>query len=666
MEQPIAPGASIGGFRVEGILGSGGMGTVYRARSPEGAEVAIKLLSGEDAANLVFRERFRREARTAATVAHPGVVRCLGSGEHGRFLWIALELMPGGSLADRLRKEGALPWRAAVPIAADIARALAAIHAAGIVHRDLKPANVLLDGAGRPKLSDFGIARNDSVSGHSLTRTGEIVGTPEYLAPEQVDASKTVDSRADLYSLGALIHTLVVGSPPFVGANAFEVMKAQLEKKPTPLRALVAAPASLEALTARLLAKNPAERGEGAAAVALELDSIANPAASNRGVLAALLVVVALAVVTFALVVTLVLQRLGPPPTPPPVVASPPPAVASPSPPPTAASVDQGAIPLELRALAGGRTPLVAAIGSDTATEPCALAVSQDGKLAATGDVAGHVHLWDLETRRERWNNGGHRLAASAVAFLPGGRLVSSDCGGTDKKASSTVVVWALDGSSRAIPLDVSGFADVRAVAVAADGSGCLLGGKIVGGGGLVRLVDLAGATRWSAERPGNALAIWGVALSPDGHRAFSAAKDAVEVFDVEPAGPGRGTETPVTWLSREGHAPRVVAFLDAEHVLSGGRDHTVRRWRLKDGTSLALNVEQEPRAIAASSVSRRILVATPDGKLRVLGDALSPEDTIDLAPLGDAAVALAFLPSGREFVVATRRGRLLRFALGA
>ena len=254
MDHSLAPGSSFGGFRIEGTLGQGGMGTVYRALGPAGEAVALKVLTGEGVSEKVFRARFRREAEIAEKIVHPGIVRCLGSGEHGGLLWIALELMPGGSLEDRIAKTGPLPWREAAALAAEIARALAAIHETGAVHRDLKPANVLLDAQGRPRVTDFGIAHARTVAGQSLTRTGQFIGTPQYMAPEQVDEAKRVDGRADLYALGCMIHALVAGSPPFTGGSALELAGAHLGKEPPALRSRAPVPPSLDVLTAQLLA----------------------------------------------------------------------------------------------------------------------------------------------------------------------------------------------------------------------------------------------------------------------------------------------------------------------------------------------------------------------------------------------------------------------------
>ncbi|HZU97666.1 MAG TPA: bifunctional serine/threonine-protein kinase/formylglycine-generating enzyme family protein [Planctomycetota bacterium] len=328
MTQLLPKGSIVGDYTIEEILGRGGMGAVYKARSSSGEHVALKMLSTEDEEDLVFRERFKREAAAAALIAHEGVVRALGAGEHGKGLWIAFELVGGGSLADKL-KLGPLPWRDATRLCAEVARALAAIHDAGVIHRDLKPGNVLLDEEGHARLTDFGIARSATSSGHSLTRTGELIGTAEYVSPEQIDTARKVDARADLYSLGIMLHALIAGSPPFTG-NSFTVLRAHLNDRPPALARRVPVPAVLDALVGRLLEKDPAHRPGSAREVAAELETIATSAGSRRGL-------VATAIVAFVLVVgaaLAVLLRPVPPAPPQPPPHGPPPPPPAPTGPP--------------------------------------------------------------------------------------------------------------------------------------------------------------------------------------------------------------------------------------------------------------------------------------------------------------------------------------------
>ncbi len=317
--------SSIGPYRVEQLLGRGGMGAVYKAiDSRNGAQVALKVVHPELAREGTFLERFRREGRLGQAVRHANVVALLEAGEANGVLYLAFEVAAAGSLKDRLAKEP-LPWREAAAVGAGIARGLAAIHGAGLVHRDLKPENVLLGADGRPKIADLGLARRTGAGAQSqaLTRSSEMLGTFEYMAPEQADSAKTVGPPADLYALGATLHALVSGRPPFEG-QGMELVTKHLTEVPAALSSLVpGVPRELDALVLRLLAKQPAERGGSASEVARELDAIAKMTAPARraGALVAggFLLVAALGGSAFYLAPKKEAPPPPPPPAPPPV-----------------------------------------------------------------------------------------------------------------------------------------------------------------------------------------------------------------------------------------------------------------------------------------------------------------------------------------------------------
>jgi formylglycine-generating enzyme required for sulfatase activity len=307
----------VGPFLVEGMLGRGGMGVVYRAVDGAGRAVAVKVLPSDHFEDPRFVLRFKAEGETASKIRHENVTRCYGVGQEKGLYYIAFELVAGGSLQDRLKK-GPLEWREAARLGAEIAGALEAIHEAGIVHRDLKPANVLVDEKGRAKLADFGLARAESMS--RLTRTGELLGTLEYMAPELAEGGKAVDERADLYSLGATIYALVTGEPPFKGQGA-ALISAHLNTPPPSASEIVASvPAELDRIIHRLLSKTPGARGTASAA-ARELIALAEseaPAKGSRGLLLALVgvaVAIAIAIASFAA------RGKTPPPSPEPVAA---------------------------------------------------------------------------------------------------------------------------------------------------------------------------------------------------------------------------------------------------------------------------------------------------------------------------------------------------------
>ncbi len=268
----------IGHYAIARKLGQGGMGVVYAARDERlERTVAVKTMSSL-AHDETARKRFWREARAAASVNHPNVCHIYEIGEHGDELFIAMELLEGESLAERLR-HGPLSVAETVPIGLGILAALGALHARGIVHRDLKPSNVFLTPHG-VKLLDFGLARPSDPelarslsSATELTKTGMLVGTPRYMAPEQV-TGEDLDPRTDLFATGAILFEMLAGRPAFAGANVVEILHATLHEQPP---ALVGSPAiaAADRVIRRALAKRPAERPASAEVMAEELRAAA-------------------------------------------------------------------------------------------------------------------------------------------------------------------------------------------------------------------------------------------------------------------------------------------------------------------------------------------------------------------------------------------------------
>lgn len=273
----LPPGTVLGGrYRLDGVLGVGGMGVVHRATDLTlQVPVALKLLRPELAHRGDAFERFRQELLLARQVSSPRVVRIHDLARHdGRWL-ISMDLVDGEALDRRLDREGALPIDDAIRIARQAAEGLAAAHAQGVVHRDLKPANILLDRDGGARISDFGVARSLATSG--ATRTGGVVGTPDYLSPEQA-RGEAVDARSDLYALGLILHEMLAGSLPFPGGTFAESMVQRMLRAPTPVTdARPDTPDWLARLVARLLRVRPAHRPQSAAAVIDALDGRALP-----------------------------------------------------------------------------------------------------------------------------------------------------------------------------------------------------------------------------------------------------------------------------------------------------------------------------------------------------------------------------------------------------
>jgi serine/threonine protein kinase len=331
----------LGDFEIEAELGRGSNGVVYRARDVRvGRTLALKVFPRELTRSASALAHVQREALAAAAVSHPNIAAIHGIGEAAGDHFLVLEYVPGGTLRERLERAGPLPWREAAVLGAQLASALAAMHAAGLVHRDLKPANVLLDAEGRAKLTDFGLARGtwggSGTLEERLTASGMFVGTAAYAAPEQIEGRReAVDGRADCYALGVVIFHLLTGAPPFTGTT-MEVVKAHLRTRaPSPADLVPGVPAALAKLIVRLMAKAPEARPTALeASRALEaLARGAKPRVARRrrstyvatSAVALGLAAVALAALSLARQRTWTAVDVEPPKPPPPKPAPPPP-----------------------------------------------------------------------------------------------------------------------------------------------------------------------------------------------------------------------------------------------------------------------------------------------------------------------------------------------------
>lgn len=256
---PFREGADFGPFRLIRLLGQGGFAQVWEAESREtGRHVALKVLTEIRAESSRALERFQQEGRLAASITHPRCVYVFGTQEIEGYPAITMELMPGGTLADRL-KQGPLPAAEAVDDILDVLDGLEAAQRKGIIHRDVKPSNCFLDESGGAKIGDFGISKSLE-SDSALTATGSFLGTPYYAAPEQV-SGEPLDLRADLYSVGAMLYELLTGATPFTATNAGQLVAQVLTKEPTSFSThSVEVPRGLQRVVLRLLAKNKEKR----------------------------------------------------------------------------------------------------------------------------------------------------------------------------------------------------------------------------------------------------------------------------------------------------------------------------------------------------------------------------------------------------------------------
>lgn len=268
------PPKELGPFRIESVLGQGGMATVYRAFGRDGRAVALKVLSGQIANRPKIREMFQREFRTVLKLNHPNIVRVFDMGEASGQLYIAMQIVEGQTLQDFILKQKKLSEVLAIELARQLAETLDFVHARRIVHRDIKPSNVLLDVRRRPLLFDFGTALDlddplpDSDRG--------VYGTPGFLSPEQILSGNTVDGRADIYSLGILLYLMACGRRPFYG-DRDDVLDAHINERPDPPSRHAKISPDLDAVILKAIEKKADDRFQSGAEFADALGQIEPP-----------------------------------------------------------------------------------------------------------------------------------------------------------------------------------------------------------------------------------------------------------------------------------------------------------------------------------------------------------------------------------------------------
>jgi serine/threonine-protein kinase len=395
------PDIQIAGYRIEARLGRGGMGEVYRAvQLSLGRRVALKVLAPKLAADDVFRRRFLRESRIAASIDHPSIIPIYETGEDGGLLYIAMRYVDGMDLSTLLRREGRLGPARALAIMVQVASALDAAHARGLVHRDVKPANILLAAGpagsdGHCYLCDFGLIKevNAQQAQSDLTATDQFVGTIPYVAPEQIEG-RDLDGRADVYSLGCVLFHCLTGSVPFERMNDIEVVFAHLREPPPSLSSRAPGlPTAMDAVVARAMAKSRDDRWSTCSALVTAMQAevrSAPPApATSADAETRSMHLPPVAITT--------------PPPPPPAAASP--GVASPSAPPGVASASA----------APTRIEPAPAPSTDGPPSPRPASRPPEGEGSGPGgDVPAVVHRGDGGGRRGRW-----WLLAVAAIVLP-------------------------------------------------------------------------------------------------------------------------------------------------------------------------------------------------------------------------------------------------------
>ena len=269
MEQRVFSGK----YRIEGEIARGGMGVIYRGLDLKlNRQVAIKVLHAHLSGDESFAQRFLREARAMARLAHENIIRVHAVDEQDGMHYIVMEYFPGRNLRELLREQPRLPVRQTLRIALQLAQALAYAHAQGIIHRDIKPANIMVDGTGKTKLVDFGIAA--ALDESSLTATGQIIGTPEYMAPEQA-RGEALDGRSDLYAVGIVLYEMLVGRTPFHGVAKTTILgKLMQNRDEVPLDFPDEIPVALQTVVEGLVRKDPSERTPDAGTLAQQVAGV--------------------------------------------------------------------------------------------------------------------------------------------------------------------------------------------------------------------------------------------------------------------------------------------------------------------------------------------------------------------------------------------------------
>jgi serine/threonine-protein kinase len=283
-ETTLPAGARLGKYQIVRLLGAGGMGAVYEALHTEiGKRVALKTLSPAVAAIPGARQRFLREAQLTSRLRHPHVVDLTDMGSEGRTAYLVMELLAGEDLAHRFERTGPMGPRDLVDLMLPVCSALSTAHGAGIVHRDLKPQNIFLADGPRgvePKVLDFGISKSSDTEASGLTSTGSVIGTPHYLAPEQVKDARTASAASDQYSIGVIFYKCLTGKNPFEGDSIFAVLQAIVTETPVPLIELRSdLPDGLERVVARAMSRLPWDRFPSVRALGRALLPYASPKA---------------------------------------------------------------------------------------------------------------------------------------------------------------------------------------------------------------------------------------------------------------------------------------------------------------------------------------------------------------------------------------------------
>jgi Protein kinase domain/WD domain, G-beta repeat len=588
-------------YRLVEPVGKGAMGQVWRgydeilARTVAIKEILLpEVLQGKERDYLIARTL--REERATARLHHPSIVTVHDAVRFDDVPWTVMEFVSGPSLHEVIARDGRLPWKQVAGIGLDLADALAHAHAAGVVHRDLKPGNVLLAGR-RTVLTDFGIARIlDATT--ELTAEGTLIGTPHFMAPEQVEGEST-HPPVDLWALGATLYTAVEGCLPFDGPTLTAVLAAILSRPPpTPQHAGPMAP-----IIGSLLSREPSQRPDAAALVR-------QMAALLRG---------GAAVVSATSAATAVVSARSP-------------AMASPPEPATVASAAWQKAPLHAAVLdgrAGGVYSVAFSPDGAMLASGCDQGVRPDGSLVTGGH---RVRLWDVASLTCTAALTGPEAAASCVTFSPDGSLLASGNSG------EPVQLWRLGRRFRRGPFTLAGETDAMSVAFSPDGALLATGNCHK----TVRLWDVATRT-CIATLSGHAGWVHSVAFGPDGGTLATGSGDhTIRLWRV-------AERTCIAALAEHGEIVREVAFSpDGAMLASGSVDKTIRLWDVAARTCVAVLTDglTPVFCVAFSPDGAMLASGGPDRKVR-LWDVAARSRVATLTGHAEAVTSVAFSPDG-------------------
>ncbi|MDZ4818326.1 MAG: serine/threonine-protein kinase [Planctomycetota bacterium] len=572
LDPPQAPGSlgRLDYFDVVEKVGRGGMGIVLKAfDNCLHRYVAIKVLRPQAAAGHNAQQRFIREVRSAAAIRHENVVSIYYVDEVRDQYYLVMEFVPGLSLEQRLSEGRQLELKEILRIGMQLANGLSAAHAQGLVHRDVKPANILLDGD-KIKITDFGLARAME-DGH-LTQTGMVVGTPQYMAPEQAQG-RNVDHRADLFSFGSVLYAMSTGKAPFGSTSTMATLLAVVRDNPKPIREINPnIPEWLVNIIDKLLQKDPADRFQSTEEVKELLGQH---------------------------LCHLKLPDRVPMPVEPAAPRSWTNGVASflggifGKPAPTSSTA--------IRAMEPASLPSRATLEAGTGPI-CSIAFSKNDSILAMALDDGTVKLWDAPARRVRATLSAHRAPVWSIRFSPVGEMMAT------ASDDGTVKLWDATTFKELQTLKHSGA--VRAVAFSHDGQRLATGNR----DGSVGIWDLQSGQQ-IVTTAGHAGVIMDVAFSPDGKTIASASGDkTVRLWDA-----ASGLEQ----VSLSGHAGGVysVAFsADNQRVASGGWDKRVQVWDAGTGAKVATFAghEQDVWSVAFSPNGRHLASGSEDRTVRI------------------------------------------------